>query len=91
MTLHTVYIGNMYNHRNASKRIGTTEIRHGNDSQEFNSVNSVVWSALYDGGFFPIGTTSNGRYLTFRRIYMLSWYNMYNLSEVRAYQVPNLL
>ena len=91
MTLHTVYIGNMYEGRNHSYRIGTTEIRHGNDSSAFNSVNSVVWSALYDGGFFPIGTTSNGRFLTLRRIYILSWDSAYNLSEVRAYQVPNLL
>ena len=95
MTLNTVYLNNNYSGRNKSARIGTTEIRLGNDFAQYNSVkNSVVWPALFDGGFFPIGTTYNGRYLTFRRIYLnpsLSKSARYNLNEIRAYQVPNLL
>ena len=54
-------------------------------------MNSVVWPALYDGGFFPIGTAHSGRYLTIRRIYLASGVNKtYNLNEVKVYQVPNL-
>ena len=49
-------------------RIGTVEIRLGDDSLAFYTVNNIVWSELYDGGFFPIDTNINGRYLTFRRI-----------------------
>ena len=88
MTLNTVYISNRYFDRDISYRIGTTEIRLGNDPGSYNNVNSVVWPALYDGGFFPIETTYNGRYLTFRR---LSQSAGYYLNEIRAYQVPNLL
>ena len=93
MTLHTVFVSSVYYRRDVSGRIGTTEIRLGDDSAELNTVNSVVWTALYDGGFFPIGTTNNGRYLTFRRTYRNSSVpgKSYGLNEVRAYQVPNLL
>ena len=70
MTLHTVFVSNTYYSRNLSYRIGTTEIRLGDDPGAYSSANNVVWPALYDGGFFPIGTTYNGRYLTFRRIYL---------------------
>ena len=57
MTLHTVYVSNFYYLNQFSYYIGTTEIRLGNDSSAYSTVNSVVWPALYDGGFFPIGTT----------------------------------
>ena len=70
MTLHTVYINNYYFDRSANYYIGTSEIRLGDDEAAYNSVNSVVWPALYDGGYFPIGTSHNGRYLTIRRIYL---------------------
>ena len=70
MTLHTVFVGSRYYNRSSSYKFGTVEIRLGNYNEEFNSVNNVVWPAAYDGGFFPIGTTISGRYLTFRRIYL---------------------
>ena len=70
MTLNTVFANNLYLDRYNSYFIGTTEIRLGNDSTAYSTVNSVAWPALYDGGFFPIGTTENGRYLTFRRIHL---------------------
>ena len=69
-TLNTVYFSHRYDNRNNSYRCGTAEIRLGDDSAAYNSNNSVVWAALYDGGFFPIGTTFNGRYLTIRRIHL---------------------
>ena len=72
MTLNTVYASNYYYDRGLSYYIGTTEIKLGNDYEAYSSVNSVVWPAMYDGGFFPIGTTYNGRYLTFRRVYLES-------------------
>ena len=43
--------------RGRTYRIGESEIRLGEDSGPNSSSNSVVWPALYDGGFFPIGTT----------------------------------
>ena len=75
---------------------GTVEIRLSNDelSLSYVDIDNVVWPAAYDGAFFPIGTTFSGRYLTFRRTYLHAslWQqgSLY-LSEVRAYQVPNLL
>ena len=72
MTLHTVYTSNYCSNRNSSYWFGTVEVRLGDDPGAYNSVNSVVWPAAYDGGFFPIGTTYNGRYLTIRRIYLTS-------------------
>ena len=62
-----MYIDGSYKYR-----IGTVEIRLGDDSVAYNKVNSVVWPALYDGGFFPIGNSVSGRYLTLRRIHLLS-------------------
>ena len=49
---------------------------------------------MYDGGFFPVGTTNNGQFLTFRRTHLestISSATFYSLNEIRAYQVPNLL
>ena len=65
-----MYINNYFKNRDSSYYIGTSEIRLGDDEAAYSSVNSVVWPALYDGGFFPIGTSYNGRYLTIRRIYL---------------------
>ena len=56
MTLNTVCLINRYASRARSKKIGTSEIRLGNDPRPYSDVNSVVWPTLYDGGFFPIGT-----------------------------------
>ena len=75
MTLHTVYAINRYRDRGNSYYFGTVEVRLGDDPGAYNSVNSVVWPAAYDGGFFPIGTTYNGRYLTIRRIHLESSYD----------------
>ena len=86
-----MYINNRCKSRTTSERIGTTEIRLGNDSAAYNIVNSVIWAALYDGGFFPIGTNYNGQYLTIRRVHKPLSDNWYTLNEVRVYQVPNLL
>ena len=69
-TLHTVFLTNRSWDRGVSYFIGTSEIRLGDDSGEFNSVNRLVWPELYDGGFFPIGTSTTGRYLVIRRIYV---------------------
>ena len=94
LTLHTVFISNRYTDRDNSRRFGTSEIRLGDDSVSYNTVNSVVWPTLYDGGFIPIGTTYNGRYLTLRRIYLdtsISTSTHYYANEIRAYQVPNLV
>ena len=91
MTLHTVFAINRYKNRDLSYRFGTTEIRLGDDHEGYNLNNSKVYGPIYDGGFFPIGTTYNGRYLTFRRIYVMNRSNYYELNEVRAYQVPNLI
>ena len=68
--------------------IGTTEIRLGDESTAYSNANPIVWPALYDGGFFPIGTTNNGRYLNLRRTYLnadITWGDDYFLNEVRAY------
>ena len=70
MTLHTVFVSNIYGIPTVSKRIGTTKILLGDNLGSYSNANSVVWAELYDGGFFPIGTTYNGRYLTFRRIHL---------------------
>ena len=67
MSLHTVYIANYYYSRDSSKWLGTVEIRLGEDSTAYSNSNSIVWTELFDGGFFPIGTSFNGRYLTLRR------------------------
>ena len=55
MTLNTVCIINKYSNQAERNRIGTSEIRLGNDPRPYSDVNSVVWPTLYDGGFFPIG------------------------------------
>ena len=89
-----MFASNRYGDRYLSYRFGTVEIRLGDDATAYNSVNSKVYGPVYDGGFFPIGNTFNGRYLTLRRIYIspaLPISNDFDLCEVRAYQVPNLL
>ena len=65
MALHTVYISNV----KVNNFFGTVEIRLGDDSTAHSSSNNLVYSQIYDGGFFPIGSTLNGRYLTVRRTY----------------------
>ena len=71
MTLNTVYTSNSWvDNRNNMFWFGTVEIRLGDNAAAYNSINSIVWPSLYDGGFVPIGTTFNGRYLTFRRIHL---------------------
>ena len=87
-TLHTVFFTNRSSSRHVSYFIGTCEIRLGDNSGSYSTANSVVWQALYDGGFFPIGTDYNGRYLTIRRTYINSSYSStvsLSLNEVRVY------
>ena len=88
-TLHTVFVGGwVWDYLTRKYWYGKVEIRLGDDSGAYNSVNSVVWPESFDGGFFPIGTSTSGQYLTFRRIYLppsISLDESFALSEIRVY------
>ena len=70
----------------------------GSDGSAWSTQNAEVESEIYDSGFHELDYLSTGRYLTLRRYgpSLTSSSNeadlsKYVLSELRVYEVPNLL
>ena len=62
----------------------------GGDGSEHSTSNTIVVSAFYDGGSF-VWLPEDGRYITVRRDSTGPIDNVYNLLQLKVYQVPDLL
>ena len=74
-------------------RIGSSQLRLGNDQSPFTESNLKIYDGITDSGLFNLTELPSGSILTLRR-YGPNPYdpnnNRYSLSEIRAYETPNL-
>ena len=65
--IHTIFIALPAKSNTNQKKFGVTHVRIGDDSDAYNTVNTLVKSGMTSGGFHELDSITSGKYLTIGR------------------------